>query len=71
MKCINAHVFIHPVKLCVLVDAFNIFTFKIIIDLIANFLIVLGLFSVGVFLLLCLPPREIPLAFVLKLVWWH
>ena len=32
--------------------------------------IVLGLFSVGLFLLLCFPPREFPLAYVVKLVWW-
>ena len=36
----------------------------------AIFLIVLGLFSVGLFLLLCFLPREIPLVFVVKMVWW-
>ena len=35
------------------------------------FLIVLGLFLVGLFLLLCFPPWEVPLAFVVKLVWWY
>jgi len=30
----------------------------------------LGLFSVILFLLLCFLPREIPLAFAVKLVWW-
>ena len=62
----------HPV--CILVGAFNPFTFKLTINIydpITIFLIVLGLFSVGLFLLLCLLPREIPLAFVLKLFWWH
>ena len=39
-------------------------------DPITVFLIVLGLFSVGLFLLLCFLPREVPLAFVAKLVWW-
>ena len=41
--------------------AFNPFTFKVIIDMydsITIFLIVLGLFSVGLFLLLCFLPRE-------------
>ena len=33
-------------------------------------LIVLGLLCVDLFLLLCLLPRETPLAFVVKLVWW-
>ena len=72
-KCIHAHVFISPASLCLLVDAFNPFTFKVIIDMydpITIFLIVLGLFCVGLFLLLCFLPREVPLAFVVKLVWW-
>ena len=34
------------------------------------FLIVLGLFSVGLFFLLCFLPGEVPLAFVIKLVRW-
>ena len=64
--------FIHPVSLCHLVGAFNPFTFKIIIDMydpVTVFLIVWGLFSVGLFLLLCFMLREVPLAFVVKLVW--
>ena len=72
-KCIHGLVFIHPASLCLLVGAFNPFTFKVIIDMydpITIFLIVLGLFSVGLFLLLCFLPREVPLAFVVKLVWW-
>ena len=72
-KCIHAHVFIYPASLCLLVGAFNPFTFKVIInmyDLITIFLIVLGLFSVGLFLLLCFLSREVPLAFVVKLFWW-
>ena len=55
-----------------LVGAFNPFTFKVVIDVydsIIIFLIVLGLFFVGLFLLLYFLPREIPLAFVGKLVW--
>ena len=49
-------------------------TDKVIInayDLITIFLIVLGLFCVGLFLLLCFLPREVPLAFLIKLVWWR
>ena len=41
---------IHPFSLCLLVDAFNLFTFKVIIDMydpITIFLIVLSLFSDG------------------------
>ena len=56
-----------------LVGAFNPFTFKVIIymyDPITIFLTVLGLFSVGLSLLLCFLPREFPLSFVIKLVWW-
>ena len=53
--------------------AFNPLTFKVIIDMygsITIFLIILGLFSVGLFLVLCFLPRNIPLAFVVKTVWW-
>ena len=39
-------------------------------DPITIYLVVLGLFSVGLLLLLCFLPREVPLAFVVKLVWW-
>ena len=49
----------------------NKFTFKVIIDKydpVAIFLIVLGLFCVGLFLLLCLLLGEVPLAFAVKLV---
>ena len=62
-----------PASLCLLVSAFNPFTFKVIIDMydpITIFLIVWGLLSVGFFLLLCFLSREVPLAFVVKLVWW-
>ena len=55
------------------VGACNLFTFKVIIDIyapITSFLIVLNLFFVGLFLLLCFLPREVPIAFVVKLVWW-
>ena len=39
-------------------------------DPITIFLIALGLFFVGIFLLLCFLPREVPAAFIVKLVWW-
>ena len=39
-------------------------------DPITIFLIVLGLFSVGLFVHLSFLPREVPLSFVVKLVWW-
>ena len=49
-------------------------TFKVIIHMynpVAIFLIALGLFSVGrAFLFSCFRPREVPLAYVVKLVWW-
>ena len=60
---------IHPFSLCLLVDAFNLFTFKVIIDMydpITIFLIVLGLFFVGLFLLVCFLSREVLLAFFYK-----
>ena len=60
-------------SICLLVGVFNPLTFKVIIDIydpITIFLIVLGLFTGGLFLLLCFLPREVPLAFVVKLVWW-
>ena len=47
MKYIHGHVSIHPVSLCLLVGAFNSFTFKGIInvyDPISIFLIVWGYF---------------------------
>ena len=56
-----------------LVGAFNPFTDKVIIDMydpITIFLIVSGLFCVDFSPLLCLLPKEIPLKFVVKLVWW-
>ena len=70
---VRAHGFTYLSSL--LVAAFNQFTFifKVIIDMydpISMFLIVLGLFPVGLFLVLCFLLREVPLAFVVKLVWW-
>ena len=65
------HMFSSTQPVCLLVGAFNAFTFKVIIDMhdpITVFLTVLGLFCVGLFLLLCFLPREVPLALVLKLV---
>ena len=70
MKYIQAHVSICLASLCLLV---NPFTFEVIIDMydpIPILLIVLGLFCVGLFLLLCFLPGEVILAFVVKLVWW-
>ena len=51
-KCVHAPAFICPASLCLLVGAFNPFTFKVIIDMydpITIVLIVLGLFSVDLF----------------------
>ena len=62
-----------PARLCFLVGAFNPFTFKVTINMydpLIIFLIVLSLFSVGLFLLLCFLSREVTLAFVVQLVWW-
>ena len=63
----HAQVFICPASLCLLVGAFNPLAFKVMIDMcdpVTVFLIVLGLFSVGLFLLLCFLPREVSLALV-------
>ena len=60
--------------LCPFVSSFNPFTVKVIIDmydLITIFLIVLGLFFVGLFLVLCFLPGEVPFAFVVKLIWCY
>ena len=60
------HVFIHPASLWSLVGAFNLFTFKVLINMYDPITIVLVvLFSVSLFLLLCSLPREVPLAFLL------
>ena len=67
------HVFLQSVSLYLLVGAFNPFTCKLIIDMydpITIFLIVSGVFGLGLSLLLCFLPRKVPLAFVVKLVWW-
>ena len=56
---------------CLLVGAFNPFTFKVIIDIcdpITILLIAFGLFFIDLFLLLCFLPRGVPLAFVVRLV---
>ena len=68
-KCIHARVFIHLARICLLVGEFNTFTFKVIINMYdpITILIVLDLFFVGLFLLLS---RKVPLALVVKLVWW-
>ena len=65
--CTDFHL---PNQLMSLAPAFNPFTFKVIIDMydpITIFLIVLGLFCVGLFLLLCFLPREVPLGYVVNL----
>ena len=62
---------IHPASPNLMVSAFNPFTFKAIIDTQDPlFLIVLGLFFVGLFLLLWLLPKEVSFAFFVKLAWW-
>ena len=63
----------HPLSLCLSFGAFNPFTFKVIISMcgsITLFLIVWGLFSLGLFFLLGFLLKEVPLAFLVKLVWW-
>ena len=72
-KCIRAYVvrvFICPASLCLLLGAFNSFTFKVIINMhdpVTIFLIVLGLFSVDLLLVLSFLPREVSFAFAVKL----
>ena len=68
----SASIHIFPASLCLLVGALNPFTVKVIIDMfdpISIFLVVLGLFFVGLFLVLSFLPREVCLASVVKLVW--
>ena len=68
------HIFIHPASLCLLIGAFDPFTFKIMMDMydpITIFLIVLGLFYEDLSLLLCFLSREVPLVFGVQLVWWY
>ena len=60
---------IHLASLCLLVEAFNPFRFKVIIDKydpVTSYFIVLGS---GLYTLLCFLSREYPLAFVGELVW--
>ena len=64
---------IHSASLCLLVGAFNPFTFKVIIHMLCSyyhFLNCFGFVFVCLFLLLCFLPREVSLAFAVKLVWW-
>ena len=66
------HKFSSAQPVCLLVDAFDSFTFKVLSNMndpINHFLIVLGLFCVGLFPVFCFLPRKVPLAFVVKLVW--
>ena len=72
-EVIYAHVFLHPDSLCLLIGAFNLFAFKVMADVydsITIFLIVWGLFSVGLFLLLSFLHRDLSSALVVNLVWW-
>ena len=72
-EVIYAYVFLHPDSLCLLIGAFNLFTFKVMADMydsITIFLIVWGLFSVGLFLLLYFLHRDLSSALVVNLVWW-
>ena len=67
----EVHIPAQPV-LRLLVGAFNPLIFKVIINMydpVIIFLIVLGLFSIGRSFPHLLP-REVPLAFVVKLFWW-
>ena len=62
-----------PARLCLLVGAFKPFAFKVIINMyvpITTLTNVFGLFFEGLFLLLCFLPRDVPLAFLVKMVWW-
>ena len=65
--------FICPASLCLCVGEFIPFIFKVVSDMydpITIFLVVLGLFSVGIFFLLYFLPREFPLVFVVNLAWY-
>ena len=65
------HMFSSTQPVYVFCLVYLIHTFKVIIsiyDTIAISLIVWGLFHVDLFLLVCFLPREVPLAFVVKLV---
>ena len=67
------HMFSSTQSVCLLVGVFNLLTFTVVIDMydpITIFSIVLGFLSVSLFLPLCFLPKEVPLAFVVKLVWW-
>ena len=59
------HMFSTAQPVCLLVGAFNPFTFKVIIDMYDLFWVC---FFVGLFLFLCFLTTEVPLAFVVKLV---
>ena len=63
----------HPSSQCFLVGAFNLLTFKVIINMydpITIFSIVWGVLSVGLFFVVCFLSGEGPLVYVVKLVWW-
>ena len=65
------HIFSSTQPVYAMLGAFNPFPFKVIVNMcdpVTVFLFVLGLFFVSLFLLLCFLPREVPLAFVVKLI---
>ena len=64
-------VFIHTASLCLLADALNPFTSKVISNMygpIIIFLVVLGLFCEVLFLFLCFLPRGVSLIYSIKVV---
>lgn len=56
-----------------LVGAINPLAFKVIINVCSycNFLNCFGFVIIGLFLLLCFLPREVPLVFFVRLTWWY
>ena len=64
------HMFSSTQPVYAMLDAFNPFPFKVIVNMcdpITIFLFVLCLFFVSLFLLLCFLPREVPSEFVVEL----
>ena len=68
------HMFSSTQPVCLFVGAFNPFTFKIIIDCVWSCYHIPTCFEFIfcrlVFSFACFLPRNLPLAFVVKLVWW-
>ena len=63
---------VHSASLCLLIGAFNLFTFKVIIDIYVPIIIflVVGVRFCKSFLSLRFLTIQIPLPFVVKLIWW-